>query len=115
MQAPVLTPENRAFGHDGHVFAVLEELQCAGKLIGLLHSSPHGPTPNQYDHIASLERARMLAFGCRDGFFFSGEYASRTGLSIDAIGVDDAWVDGCRFDDGTIRANVSSWKANGAG
>ena len=102
-------------GDDSNMFAIFKVFQCASQLVGLFHTGPHRTTTNQYDDIASLERTRVLPLGCCYGFLFGREYAGRSSLAIDAIVIDDRRINCGRFDDRTIRADVSLRETNGAG
>ena len=98
--------------HQRDVLAEGQMLQGAGELIRFLHARAHRTAAREHDDVAGLH----LAFLDRgDGLLLADEHARRSFLAINAVGIDDARVDGSAFDERTLGRKVAARERDGAG
>ena len=103
-------------GDECNVLAVGEVFECGGDLVDLFHAGAEGPPQVRTmmspaltlkDSSAGLDGSGGVAFG--------GEDAGVAGVSVDAVVIDDCWVDGGGLDDGAFGREVAGGECDGAG
>ena len=107
--------------------------QGRSNLIGLFHPTPQRTSTHQHNDVPFLDgdqfgsrfshaRCRLTlrcaegsAFDCGNRGPFRREHPSRTGFSIDSVGIHDAGINRGALDDGTFGSNVSNREGHGTG
>ena len=94
----------------GHMLTEGQMLQRGSYLIDLLHARARRSTANQNQHITLVD---FMILDGMNGGLLGQENAGRADLAIDAVGSDDARIDGGALDDGTFRGEVAARECDG--
>src|SRR5262249_32831964 len=97
-----------------HVLAEAQVLEGTRDLIDLLHAGAHGPAADKDEDVAGLDALGAVGFDGGDGGALAREDAGRAGLAVDAVGVDDRWIDGGALDDRAFRGQIAARKRDRA-
>ena len=103
-------------GDECDVLAVGEVFECCSDLVDLFHAGAEGAAASEDHDVASFDLERLVAgLDGSGGVAFGGEDAGVAGVAVDAVVIDDCWVDCGGLDDGAFWRKVAGGECDGAG